>query len=38
MMDELMSISVGRPAYDDLRQVWFLSPESVQHGLMAGSS
>lgn len=38
MMEELMSLSVGAPTYDDLRQVWFLSPESVSHGSMAGSS
>ena len=38
MMDELRSISVGEPTYADLRQVWFLSPESVRSGSMAGSS
>jgi len=38
MMDELRSISVGEPTYNDLRQVWFLSPESVRTGSMAGSS
>lgn len=32
MMDELMSISVGEPTYDDLRQVWFVTPESVRRG------
>lgn len=38
MMDELMSISVGQPTYDDLRQVWFLTPESVRVSSLAGSS
>lgn len=38
MMSEVMSLSIGGLTYDDLRQVWFLSPESVSHGSMAGSS
>jgi len=38
MMQELRSISIGEPTYDDLRQVWFISPESVRAGSMAGSS
>lgn len=38
MMKELRSISIGEPTYDDLRQVWFLTPDMVRAGSMAGSS
>lgn len=36
-MEEMASLSVGETTYDDLREVWFTSPQSAQTGSTAGS-